>query len=151
MSCVSCSPFLPSIMHPVTIRKSMTHHAVRNFLSVSLINQFAIFFIVPELTETIALFIVIFPYPEWVAEIIFRVIEICNPSFTSDSSICIKIFDYILLKFTIAKVASATMPKIFCRLFITLMFHFISIHFFHKHDTVFLMNGQRPTKHVSFC
>lgn len=60
---------------------------IQNRLSVSFIYQFAIFFIVPEFAIAVAFFIVVFPFTELVAEIIFRIIGICNPSLTPDTAI----------------------------------------------------------------
>lgn len=59
----------------------------KNRLSVSFIYQFVIFFIVPEFAIAVAFFIVVFPFTELIAEVIFRIIEVCNPSLASGTAI----------------------------------------------------------------
>ena len=37
----------------------------------------------------VAFLIIVFPFAEWVAEIIFRVIKVCNPALTSYTAIVV--------------------------------------------------------------
>ena len=52
-----------------------------------------VFFIFPELSVAITLLIVISPPSEQIAEIIFRVIEICHPTFHTGLAVRIQITD----------------------------------------------------------